>query len=215
MHKLKRFLASTIGKKELMALTGLAFIGFLLIHLAGNLSIYGGSGAFNTYAAKLHSLEPFLYGAELGLLAVGVVHILFATVLVLRKLKARPQGYAGKQVEGGRSWGSRTMIYSGPYILVFVVLHLLHFTFEQSGQPIATLVAARFHDPIWVAFYAVSMTVVGLHISHGFWSGFQTLGLSVLRRGTARQLGVVLSWIFTLGFGLIPIIVYSMRDLLS
>jgi len=177
MERLRDLIASSIGKKELMALTGLAFIGFLVIHLAGNLTIFAGSGTFNSYAEKLHSLGVLIELAELGLLAIGLVHIVFATIILLQNMAARPQGYAVKAGEGGRSLASRSMIFTGPYILLFVIFHLLHFTFiDKGGDTIAVIVAARFHDPVWVAFYSFSMLTVGLHISHGLWSGFQTIG---------------------------------------
>jgi succinate dehydrogenase / fumarate reductase cytochrome b subunit len=215
MERLRELVASSIGKKELMAATGLAFIGFLIIHLAGNLSIYGGGDAFNAYADKLHSLGPLIELAELGLLAVGLVHIGFASIIMVENISARPKRYAVKGGEGGRTLASRTMLLSGPYILLFVVFHLLHFTLiDKGGQTIAEIVSARFHDPVWVAFYCCSMLVVGLHISHGFWSGFQTLGLETLRRGGLRKLALVAGVVFALGFSSLPIAVYTISDLL-
>lgn len=209
MQRLRFILTSSIGKKELMALTGLAFIAFLVIHLVGNLTIYAGSDTFNAYAATLHSLGPLVEAFEIGLLTIGSIHIVFAMILIFQNQAARPVDYAGKRSEGGRSLGSRTMIFSGPYILLFVVFHLIHFTLiDKTGTTIAAIVGERFHDPLWVAFYSFSMLVVGTHVSHGFWSGFQSIGLDTLRTGALRRFSTVLSVIFALGFGLIPVVVY-------
>ena len=213
MNRIKFILGSSIGKKELMALTGLAFIGFLVIHLVGNLTIYGGSSIFNAYAAKLHSLGPLVEAFEIGLLAVGTVHIVFAMTLIVQNQAARPIDYAGKINEGNRTLGSRSMAFTGPYILLFVVFHLIHFTLvDKTGTTIAAIVAERFHDPAWVGFYSASMVIVGMHVSHGLWSGLQTLGLPSLREGKLHMVSSILGWIFVLGFGLIPVVVYGASD---
>lgn len=213
MQRLRSLLSSSIGKKELMALTGLAFIGFLVVHLVGNLTIYAGSDTFNAYAAKLHSLGPLVEAFEIGLLTIGAIHIAFALILIVQNQQARPVDYAGKRAEGGRSLGSRTMIFSGPYILLFVVFHLIHFTLvDKTGTTIAAIVGARFHDPAWVAFYSFSMLVVGTHVSHGLWSGLQSIGLESLRDGALRRVSTLLGWVFALGFGLLPVAVYFAAD---
>ncbi|MBN2359165.1 MAG: succinate dehydrogenase cytochrome b subunit [Deltaproteobacteria bacterium] len=216
MNRLWLVVKSSIGKKELMALTGFCLILFLAVHLFGNLNIFRGTAAFNWYAETLHSLPAFVKIFEIGLLTIGAIHVFFATILVVQNLWARPHRYSWKRWEGGRSWGSWSMLVTGPYILLFVIFHLLQFTLiDKAGRPISTIVAERFQQPAWVAFYAISMVFVGLHISHGFWSGFQTLGVQNERRGELRSLGLLVSLLFGVTFGAIPIAVYGFKNLLQ
>ncbi len=213
MDRLRFILGSSIGKKELMALTGLSFIGFLVVHLLGNMSIYAGAESFQSYADKLHSLGPVILVFNTVLLGIGAIHMIFAFTLLLQNWAARPVNYDSKASEGGRTLGSRTMIYTGPLILLFVVFHLLQFTFVDKGDTgIAAIVKTRFMDPTWMGFYAVSMLFVGLHVGHGLWSSLQTLGLETFKRGALRSTSTLVSWIFGLGFGLLPIVVYLAAD---
>jgi len=215
MERLRRIVGSSIGRKWLMSLSGLGLIGFLAVHLAGNLTIYGGGTLLNAYAATLREVGPALWVVEAGLGSVALVHILFASILVVENLRARATRYTSKRSEGGRSWGSQTMLVTGPYILVFVVAHLMHFTFSGSSRPIAELVAARFYlDAYSVGFYLISMALLGLHLSHGAWSALQTLGVPTLRRGLWRRAASVAALLVAVGFGSLPIAVYSINGLL-
>ena len=108
-----------------MAVTGFCFIGFLKMHLMGNLVMYGGKDAFNTYAERLHSMGPLITAAELVLLGLALVHVITGLWLFLENLKARPVRYQANKNAGGRSIGSRTMPYTGLMILAFVVYHLI------------------------------------------------------------------------------------------
>ncbi|HSO19012.1 MAG TPA: succinate dehydrogenase, partial [Desulfosarcina sp.] len=119
-------LGSSIGKKLMMAVTGFSFCGFLVTHLAGNLTIYGGRDAFNSYAEHLHSLGPLVTAAELVLLTLFLVHVGTGVILFLQNLKARPVRYAVNKNAGGRTLGSATMPYTGVLILAFIVFHLLN-----------------------------------------------------------------------------------------
>ncbi len=198
---------SSIGKKLLMAVTGFCFCGFLAVHLAGNLSVYGGSGMFNSYVEHLHSLGILINAAELGLLALAIVHVTTGTVLFFQNLRSRPVRYDLKKNAGGRTIGSATMPYTGFVILVFLVFHLIGFHFaDHTGRTVYDIMTAAFSAPLTVVLYVAAVLVVAVHISHGFWSLFQTLGLNhagympLIMKG-----GVAFAVIVGLGFGLIPV----------
>ena len=190
-----------------MAGTGLCLIGFLAVHLLGNFMAFAGAEAFNGYAAKLHSLQPYLSVFNIGLAMLGLVHIVIGTLLFFQNLKARPTGYHVYKDPGGRTIGSNTMPYTGVLILIFVISHLLKFTFvDKTATPIYQQMAASFANPVWVLIYVVAMVIVAVHISHGFWSMFQTLGINHPRHmPLIMKLGLVVTAIFGLGFGILPI----------
>jgi len=198
---------SSVGKKMLMAVTGLGLIGFLAVHLLGNVMAFAGAEAFNGYAAKLHSLQPYLSVFNIGLASLGLVHIVIGMILFFENLKARPTRYDVYKNPGGRTIGSNTMPYTGALILIFVILHLFKFTFvDKSTVPIYQLMAATFVNPIWVLVYVVAMVIVAVHISHGFWSMFQTFGINHPRHmPLIMKLGLVVTLVFGFGFGVLPI----------
>jgi succinate dehydrogenase / fumarate reductase cytochrome b subunit len=200
-------LGSSVGKKILMAVTGLGLIGFLAVHLLGNFMAFAGAAAFNEYAAKLHSLQPYLSVFNIGLAALGIVHIVIGALLFLENLKARPTRYHVYKNPGGRTVASNTMPYTGALILIFVILHLFKFTFvDKSTVPIYQQMAATFANPIWVIVYVVAMVIVAVHISHGFWSMFQTLGLNhSSHMALIMKLGLVVTLLFGIGFGILPV----------
>jgi succinate dehydrogenase / fumarate reductase cytochrome b subunit len=209
MNWLIQTLQSSIGKKILMALTGLGFIGFLAGHLAGNLTIYGGSDPFNAYAEHLHALEPLVKAAETGLLLMALIHVTTGLILFLKNLNARPQRYRVNKSAGGRSLGSRTMPYTGVLILGFAVFHLLNFHFvDKSNTTIFEIVSAAFQDPIYIAIYVAAMLTVAVHVSHGFWSAFQTLGMNHGKyMPIISAAGLVFAIVVGIGFGCIPIFI--------
>ena len=200
-------LGSSVGKKILMAVTGLCMIGFLAVHLLGNTMAFAGADAFNGYAHKLHSLQPYISVFNIGLAALGLIHIVIAILLFFDNLKARPKSYEMVRNPGGRTIGSNTMPYTGVLILIFVILHLLKFTFsDKSVTPIYQQMAATFSNPLWVVFYVAAMVVVAVHISHGFWSLFQTFGLNHPRyMPLIMKLGLVVAFVIGIGFGVLPI----------
>jgi len=202
-------LGSSVGKKLMMALTGLAFIGFLAAHLAGNLTIYGGKAAFNGYAEKLQSLGPVLHLFRSGLIAFALVHVLTGLYLFLLNRKARPVGYQMHATAGGQTLSSRTMPYTGIIILAFVIFHLFHFTFvDKTATTVFDLVAAAFNQPVYMLLYAALMIVVGLHVRHGFWSAFQTLGINHPKYMPAvSAASIVAGVVVALGFGLLPLVI--------
>jgi len=169
---------SSVGKKYIMAATGFLLGGFLLVHAAGNSSIFWGRQAFNSYARHLHSLGILLNVTEIGLLAVFLVHIYTGLTLFLQNRSARESRYAVQKSAGGRTWGSRTMPYTGLAILAFIILHLINFHFAGDDKLIADIVGPILNKPIYSLLYALAMLVLGLHISHGFWSVFQSVGIN-------------------------------------
>ena len=211
MSWLIRTFGSSIGKKLLMAITGLSFIGFLGAHLAGNLTLYKGGTAFNAYADKLHSLGPILTVFEFGLLALALIHVATGIILFVQNLKARSVPYENDRRAGGRTLSSVTMPYSGIIILAFVIFHLINFSFvDKSQRTIFEIVRSAFVNPVYMVIYVFVMIVVALHIRHGFWSAFQTIGANHPKYMPALMvLSVIASLIFGFGFGLLPIYLWA------
>jgi succinate dehydrogenase / fumarate reductase cytochrome b subunit len=214
MSLVVRALTSSIGRKLLMAATGLLLIGFLVIHLTGNLLIFVGADAFNEYSHALVS-NHFIYLAEFGLLVLFVLHLVSGVAVTRANRAARPQGYAAKRKAGhtsNKSLASTTMILSGLVVLVFVPLHLVTFKFgawyeDAHGiRDLHRLVVEVFRDPVHVAWYVVAMAVIGFHLWHGFASGIETLG--VASRRPLRHLSWLLAVAIAGGFALIPIILF-------
>lgn len=203
-------IGSSVGKKMLMAFTGLCMTGFLVVHLLGNSLAFVGADAFNEYARKLHSLGPLLIVFNIGLLTIGLVHLIIGVLLFIENVKARPVKYKMNRNPGGRTIGSDSMPYTGLFILLFVLVHLLKFTFtDKSVTPIYQLMASTFSNPVWVVVYGVAMVVVAVHISHGFWSLFQTFGVDhSYLTPVIRKLGMVLTIAFGVGFGILPIYLF-------
>ncbi len=209
MNWLINTLGSSLGKKLLMSITGFVFILFLIGHLIGNLTIYVGPDAFNSYAAHLHSLKPALRLMETGLIFFAIVHIFTGVILFFQNFKARPNRYEVNKQAGGRTLGSATMPYTGLIILAFVIFHLFDFTFvEKTERTVYEIVAASFSNPIYVFLYIASVFIVGIHVSHGFWSAFQTLGINHPKyMPTIQTAGLLFSLIVAVGFGFIPLFI--------
>ena len=210
MNWITSMLGSSIGKKLMMAITGLSFCGFLAGHLAGNLTIYGGKDAFNGYAEHLHSLGPLLTMAELGLLTFGLIHILTGITLYLGNLKARPVRYAVNKSAGGRTLGSSTMPYTGLILLAFVIFHLMNFHFvDKTNTTIFNIVSEAFSNPGYVAIYIIAMVAAAIHVSHGLWSAFQTLGANHPKyMPIIQSFGTVFAVVIGVGFGFLPVYIF-------
>ncbi|MFT7668330.1 MAG: succinate dehydrogenase / fumarate reductase cytochrome b subunit [Planctomycetota bacterium] len=202
---------SSIGRKAFVALTGLALVGFLVVHLAGNLTFFADSEgvAFDHYAETLES-NPLLPLAELGLLVLFLVHIVMAVRLTFDNKKARPTPYMVKKSHGARTPGSRTMIMTGIVILLFLVLHLAHFRLQQGeGVSFAALVKFELSKPLAAGAYVVGILALGLHLSHAIPSALQSLGLSHPKyTPMVRVGGLGLAIILTVGFLMFPILVF-------
>ena len=207
MSWLIRTFSASIGKKLLMAITGLGFLGFLCAHLAGNLTLYVGKDAFNAYAEHLHSLGPLITLAELGLLFFAAIHILTGMFLFYQNFKARPIRYSIDKRAGGRTLGSATMPYTGLILLLFIIFHLSNFHFvDKTHTTIFQIVSSSFAKPGYVFIYTFAMIVAAIHVSHGLWSAFQTLGADHPKyTPIIRGASIVFSLIIGIGFGFIPI----------
>jgi len=202
-------LGSSIGKKLMMAVTGLGFIGFLTVHLVGNLTLYSGQDLFTSYVKHLHALGPLITLAELGLLSFAIIHIVIGTLLFYKNLMARPVRYRVKKSAGGRTIGSATQPYTGFIILAFLILHLLNFHFaEHTNESLYQLVSSAFANLLYVGVYVIAMIVVAIHVSHGFWSLFQTLGANHPKyMPLIQKLGIAVSLVFGIGLGFVPIFI--------
>jgi len=209
MNWLTNTFGSSVGKKLMMAVTGLFFCVFLVLHLAGNLTIYMGKDVFNSYAEHLHSLGPLLVLAEWGLLIFAVTHISTGLLLFYQNFKARPTRYAVNKRAGGRTLGSATMPYTGVILLLFVIYHLFNFHFvDKTHTTIFQIVSNAFSKPGYVLIYTFAMIIAAVHVSHGFWSAFQTLGANHPKyTPLLRGLSLVFSLIVGIGFGFIPVYV--------
>jgi succinate dehydrogenase / fumarate reductase cytochrome b subunit len=207
MNWIKQALWSSIGKKLMMAVTGLGFCAFLTGHLAGNLTIYGGENAFNSYAEHLHALGPLVTAAELGLLVFAIIHISTGLTLFYQNFKARPSRYAVNKRAGGRTIGSATMPYTGILLLAFVIMHLMNFHFvDKSDTTIYQIVSHKFANPLYIVIYVVAMIIAAFHVSHGFWSAFQTIGANHPKyMPIIMILSIIFSLVVGFGFGLLPI----------
>lgn len=217
------FFQSTLGKKTVIAVTGAIMIGFLAGHVVGNLKVFlpdpePGVADIDVYAEFLRSAgEPILpaggglWIVRLTLIAALVIHVVLVVQLSLRNRKARPVGYASEH-HARATRPARWMMFSGSLVLGFVVFHLLHFTTGtvdpaafQEGAVYANLYFAFTRWP-FVLLYVVAMGLVSLHLYHGAWSMFQTLGLDSPDRNRAlRWFAVVISIVVFAGFVMVPI----------
>lgn len=181
------FYQSVVGKKAIMAVTGFMLVGFIGGHMAGNLQAFlpphDGVYALDVYAQKLRALGPLLWVVRLTLLAAAILHILMAFQLWRMKGAARPQDYL-KKASTVSTYASRTMYWSGPLVGLYLVYHLMHFTFGvQAVSPgfvegaVHRNLVAGFQNPIVSLVYIVANVLLAIHLYHGVWSMFQTLGV--------------------------------------
>ena len=188
VHRVVRFYEAPIGKKAIMALTGVILFGYVVAHLLGNLQIYGDPQQINKYAAFLHdpASAGLLWVARSVLLVAVGLHILASIQLWMLKRDARPVAYVKKD-DAAATYASRTMMWSGPIVGAFVIFHVLHLTVgavvplkdtPAGGPDVHANVIAGFSNPAISAFYIVAMVLLCLHLYHGLWSMFQSLGFS-------------------------------------
>lgn len=211
-----RIFSTSIGKKQLMAVTGILFLVFLTTHLFGNLSIYGGIEAFNAYAEHLHALGKLLVVAEVGMGVALIIHVTLAIILFFENRKARPINYAvDKSGGGGRTLSSQTMPYTGLLILAFVGVHLAnlsHHIVDQTNRTIFQIASEVFANKGFLIFYLASMVVVGLHVRHGLWSAFQTIGANHPKYMPCIEwLSIVFAVIVAVGFGSLPLAILALK----
>lgn len=216
---------TTVGQKLITGLTGLALVGFLVGHLAGNLTLFFGAEAFNSYAHKLESLGFILYAIEILLLAGFVFHIVFAISVTMHNKSARKTKYVESRPAGKpsrKTIQSQTMIITGLVLAVFTVVHVIMFKYGPgmaagyhtdlhgvATRDLYRLVVEKFKNP-WIAgSYAAVMLLLGSHVSHGFWSAFQSLGAYHPRyTPLIYTLGILIAVLFAVGFLALPVYIF-------
>jgi succinate dehydrogenase / fumarate reductase cytochrome b subunit len=226
---------TSVGKKVIMALSGFVLVGFLIFHMYGNLKMYQGPVVFNEYAAGLREIghpifghEHLLWVARIVLIVAAVSHIWSATSLTLQSRKST----VANAVSGARRYGEKrrqtgyaayTMRFGGVLILLFIIYHLLHLTFGAVGYgpgqyqhpengefQVYNNVVYGFQNPLIVGFYSLTMVFLGLHLYHGVWSMFQTLGANNSKYDKLlRGLAILIALVVVAGNLSFPIAVYA------
>ncbi|MGL1934716.1 MAG: succinate dehydrogenase cytochrome b subunit [Fibrobacterales bacterium] len=200
------YLTSSVGKKQLMAVTGLLWVGFLLNHMAGNIPLMFSEEAFNRVAYFYASNKILMYGGELLLGSFILIHILLAIITWVQNRKARPVRYQVVKHSSDAGIASYTMIYTGVIMAVFLVLHIKAIKYGDMGMitydgvemaNMYALAAGLFADWTFSLFYAVAMVMVGLHVSHALQSAAQTFGLNHSKfwgiiQGSSKALGLII-----------------------
>lgn len=210
------FFKSSVGKKQVVAITGLALIGFVIAHLSGNLLLYSGPEAFNTYAEGLEGLGKLLLIARIGLAATFIIHIVTTIFLVKQNRKAKQTRYSGGEAKGNRSLATRLMPFSGVILLTFLIIHLLDFSLNDHYGPqvivngidlgLYGLVFNYFQNPIRILGYVIAMVALGLHLVHAIQSALQTFGVNhPIYTPTIKAISKGLGTLLAVGFGSIPL----------
>jgi len=212
-----RWLSSSLGKKYVMGVTGLLMLGFVMAHMLGNLSTFGGANGLNAYAEHLRAFPPMLWAFRGVMVLAIMLHVLFGITLYLQNKAARPVDYAIKK-DQRTSFSAQTMIWTGLLLGTFVVLHLLHFTLHL-GNPqwnemldaagrfdVFKMVSSSLSNAGIAIFYMASVVVLLLHLLHGVQSFFQSLGLTNENTFcTINAGGKLVAFVAALGFILIPL----------
>ena len=213
------FFKSSIGAKAVMAASGAGLIGFVIVHMLGNMLIFSGQEALNAYAAQLRSMPMLLLVARGGLIGLFLAHIGSAVRLIVLNRRARPQGYVAR-ASIQQKMATRTIVLSGLVLLAFLIYHLMHFTWglthpahasllDATGRPdVYSMVVLGFQQPAITGFYIISMILLGMHMSHGAASVFQTIGIQSPRwRALTDRAAPLLGAIIMLGNAAMPLAV--------
>ena len=210
---------SSVGRKIIMAVTGIVLVAFVCVHLLGNSSVFLGADAINAYAEKLHSLGPFVWVFRLAMLAAFAIHIFFGIQLTLENKAATPEkNMQVRRLKTG--FGAETMIVSGLVILAFAIYHLLHFTIRVTNPEIYVplgdsgmvdvffMVVKGFSSVLPVLIYLIGMGFLFLHVGHGFQSLFQTLGLSNDKSlPVMGMISKLVGFVLLVGYASIPLLI--------
>jgi len=212
---------SSVGNKILNGLTGLFLSLFVLGHLAGNTALFMGPKPFNLYSDFLMSLGSLIIAIELGLVLIVLIHALAAVMVWISKLQGRPEKYSMVTNAGGEShktWSSVTMIYTGVLIFAFIVYHVTtfkygaYYTAVYNGKEVRDLyklVVEAYSNPIIVVWYELIMILLGMHLRHGFWSAFQSLGVNHPKYSPIiKVVGWIIALVVSLGFLAIPLYLF-------
>lgn len=201
-----KFLKSSIGKKIVMATSGLLLLLFLVTHAAGNYTIFMGRKVFQGYADELHSHPLIVIVFSLGIAAVFLVHIIYGITLFLENRKVSATRYAVVTRTVKNTFASETMPYTGAIILLFLIVHISGFTFAPHGVIISDLVKKLLSGFFYGLFYIICFSALAIHISHGFWSMLQTFGTNHPRyNDLIGKLTYVVPLIFLVIFAGIPV----------
>jgi succinate dehydrogenase / fumarate reductase cytochrome b subunit len=195
-----------------MAVTGAIMFGFVIVHMLGNLQVFEGPEKLNAYGAFLHSIGELLWPARIVLLIAITLHIIATVQLALRKKQARPIGYSRKQAIAS-SYASRTMYWSGPIVLAFIIFHLLHLTAGYIHPGAAYIEGDVYHNVVagfqvwWVSvWYVFAICLLGQHLRHGLWSMFQSVGIHQPQHtAVLKKAAMVIAMLIVLGYVSIPI----------
>ena len=215
MGRLRGFYASMVGKKAVMGVTGLIGVGFVILHSLGNLLVFRGPAAINSYSHFLKSTGELLWALRIVLIAAVVLHVIAAVQLTRQSRTARPIGYTKRESQVA-TISSRTMRWGGALLLVFIVFHILHFTTGTirpagifSSEDVYANVVYSFRI-WWVAlFYVVAMIALGLHLFHGAWSSVRSIGVSPPSpQPLKRRISVVIAILVWAAFTAIPVAVF-------
>jgi succinate dehydrogenase / fumarate reductase, cytochrome b subunit len=215
-NRAPNFWQSTNGKKAVMAVTGAILFLFVIGHLLGNLQIFDGPARLNAYGHFLRDLGELLWIVRIVLIVAVVLHIVATVQLALRNRKARPVGYSVKKSVNS-SYADRTMYWSGPIVLAFVIFHLLQFTAGYIHPESQFIDGDVYHNVVagfqvwWVSvWYIFSMILLGFHLRHGLWSMFQSVGLNHPRHTPVLQRAALwLAILITVGYISIPVSVLA------
>jgi succinate dehydrogenase / fumarate reductase, cytochrome b subunit len=211
MTRIATFWETSVGKKAVMAVTGLILVAYLITHVLANLLVFTGPDRINRYAAILHATGGALWAARLILLVAVILHIVAATQLALRRRAARPVAYAGGRQPRVSTLASRTIRWGGALLLVFIIYHILHFTTGTVHPDFVELnpyhnVATGFRNPLVALFYLAAMAALGFHLYHGVWSSGRSLGVSPPSpHPLRRRVALVLGGFIWLGFTVIVV----------
>jgi succinate dehydrogenase / fumarate reductase, cytochrome b subunit len=219
--KIINFYTSPIGKKIITGVTGLGLSLFVLVHMLGNLTLFAGNKAYNQLAHLINSLGILLYAGEFILLGLAIFHAVVGMTIRLNTLKARPVGYTQLKSIGEpskQSISSRSMLITGAVLLGFLVLHLTTFKFGAyystvidgvEMRDLSSLVIEKFHNPIYAFGYAGVMVMLAVHLRHGIWSAWQSIGVlnSKISPGV-YAIALVLASLIAIGFIALPLAIY-------
>lgn len=214
-------LKSQVGRKILTGITGIGLIIFIIFHLLGNLTLFGDAQAFNEYTYALESMGWILYVLEAGLAIAFLLHAYIGVSIWWNRRKARPEGYVKYQSKGGPShqtWASKSMIFTGIVLFVFLVIHIDTFKLAATdtimlngheARDLKEVVIATFQKPLYAFGYTAVMILLGFHLGHGFWSAFTSLTMKHKKYSAViYTIGIIFAILMAVGFLFIPLYIY-------
>jgi succinate dehydrogenase / fumarate reductase cytochrome b subunit len=207
---------TTVGRKIVMAASGVILFGFSIVHMLGNMQIFVGPEAINRYHVLLYSMPAFLWSARALLFAATIAHVVSAASLTVRNRAARPEGYR-KRVHVASSYAARTMVYGGVLLAIYLTYHVAHMTagataglgYQHDHLDVYANLVSTYQVPWAVALNVGAAMVFGLHVYHGAWSLLQSLGINHARYNVSlRQAAMALALVVVLGFVSVPLGVF-------